>query len=517
NPLPGHLLNVLLFALSGVVLYLLLLRLMPKNNEWVPLIASCLFIVHPVHTEVVDNIKSLDEILSTLFLLLTLFTLFSANNKKALYSYICFALALLSKESALTGIAIIPLALYFFSEKKIKSILIKTLPYLGILIIYLLVREHYSGGFGKGFEASNPMDSPYILLSIPDKFATITYVCGRYLMLLFWPHPLSWDYSYHQIPDMSWGDIGPLVSLLIYAGLLVIALKSFRSKSAFGFGILFYLASFSIVSNVLINIGTTMGERFIYMPSVGFCISIAALLSHLLKYPTRGEIKYAVKYLFPLAVLAVPASLKTINRNRAWKDNFTLYETHVMTVPNSARSRLFYGIELLGKHRETKDKRYIDMAIHQMDTATVINPTFYHAFYNLGLAYQEKEDHENAIRNFREVLKLAPLHINTHYMLGVSLAKGKGQLDEGIAYMEKGVAMGYKDESGYSNLGIAYGMKGDFGKAIDIFKKGLSQHPNNAKLYLNLAVTYQNMGRPEEAKTNFSKAFELDPGLKGGQ
>ena len=414
NPFIGHLMNVLLFCFSGILLYLLLLKLMPENNEWIPLFASVIFIVHPVHTEVVANIKSLDEILSTFFIMLTLYAMFAYKKRKIIASFLFFSLALLSKESSLTGLAIIPLTLFFFSKYNINSIAKQTLPFLIIVIGYLALREHYSGGFGKGFEATNPMDSPYILLSSADKFATITYVCGKYLVLLFWPNPLSWDYSFHQIPDTSWTDFRAILALAIYIVMIIFSLKNLKSKNIISYGILFYLASFSIVSNVFINIGTTMGERFIYMPSVGFCIAIAATLVKVFKYPLKEKLVYNARYVLPVAVLMLLGSFNTIQRNPAWRSNYTLYKTDVATVPNSARSRLFYGIELLGKYRKTHDKSYIEKAIHEMDTATVINPVFYHAYYNLGMAYQEIDDHQHAIECVMNVLKIAPLHINTH-------------------------------------------------------------------------------------------------------
>ncbi|MFA4852260.1 MAG: hypothetical protein WC599_07050, partial [Bacteroidales bacterium] len=70
NPFIGHLINILLYAFSCLLVYKALLKLFPSGNKhWyltIPFIATMLFIAHPIHTEVVANIKGRDEILSLL-------------------------------------------------------------------------------------------------------------------------------------------------------------------------------------------------------------------------------------------------------------------------------------------------------------------------------------------------------------------------------------------------------------------------------------------------------------------
>src|SRR6185295_7084766 len=83
-------------------------------------IASLLFIAHPIHTEVVANIKSLDEILSFFFFVISLFWLqkfFSTNQKRwMLLAVSSYFASLLSKESAITYLAIYPLVIFFFTK-----------------------------------------------------------------------------------------------------------------------------------------------------------------------------------------------------------------------------------------------------------------------------------------------------------------------------------------------------------------------------------------------------------------
>src|SRR5690606_6342595 len=114
NTAVEHFINVLLFALSGCVLFRLLNIWLKKYHIYILLCCVILFILHPIHTEVVANIKSRDEILALLFALLSIFFIHSYiknGSKKYLFlSCIYFILSILSKENGITILAVIPLS-----------------------------------------------------------------------------------------------------------------------------------------------------------------------------------------------------------------------------------------------------------------------------------------------------------------------------------------------------------------------------------------------------------------------
>src|SRR5436190_11728100 len=108
-----HLMNVLIYCLSAAVLFLFLTKLIRNRGLLLPLLITLLFVAHPLHTEIVASIKSRDELLGFLFSLLCLNSLISYQEKPALMrlllSLIFLFLALLSKETAITMLAVIPL------------------------------------------------------------------------------------------------------------------------------------------------------------------------------------------------------------------------------------------------------------------------------------------------------------------------------------------------------------------------------------------------------------------------
>ena len=149
NPFVSHLGNIILYLLTTYLLYLILAKLFPpdENKKWYlsfPFIASLLFLAHPLHTEAVANIKGRDEIMTLLGSLGALwFTLKYLDTKKAkflVYSSLSLFLGLLSKENAITFLAIIPITVYYFTNHNLKSNFKSLLPLLLVSGVFLLIR-----------------------------------------------------------------------------------------------------------------------------------------------------------------------------------------------------------------------------------------------------------------------------------------------------------------------------------------------------------------------------------------
>lgn len=367
NPLIGHLVNILLYTLSGLLLYQILLLLIPplKGNRWflsLPFIASLLFVLHPVHTEVVANIKGRDEILALMFSFLALYFSIRSVKSRQLLNLIGASLALLlgmlAKENALTWLAIIPLSMYFFTKStwgqigKVLAVLMAT------VIIYFMIRYNAIGHFiSSGEESTDIMNNPFYGLDAGEKAATILYTLGMYVKLLLYPHPLTHDYYPYQIPIISFTDWRALLALLIHLGLGVYALLGLKRKSIVSYGILFYFITLSIVSNVFINVGTTMNERFIYMPSVGLCIILAYFIARWLPAKLNekpNEINVISVGL--LGILILGYGTKVLDRVPDWKNPLTLNSAAVTYSPNSARANCFMGVAIFEDYKKVTDR-----------------------------------------------------------------------------------------------------------------------------------------------------------------
>ena len=515
NPFVGHLGNVILFALTGLMIFIILMRILPAEEQtWIPFPVALLFVIHPIHTEVVANIKSRDEIMALLFLLVTIFL---SLKSQPILAYLAapaiYFLALLSKENAITFLVIIPLIWYLFESKSFSSIAKNLFPYLVVAGVYLLMRSAYAGMVGDRV-TTDIMDDPYLGASLGEKLATITYTIGKYMSLLIFPHPLSSDYSFNQIPLVGWGNIKVLASLVLTLAVIIWPLKRMKEQPLLTLGMLTFFASFSVVSNVFFNVGTSMAERFVYIPSLGICIMIVVLL-----YPYLHQVKqglHSIKRIMviPLVVILGLASFKTVDRNKAWESNRTLYASDVNTVPNSARIHLYHGIELITQFNKSNDKAKLQNAILEINESTRINPDFHHAHYNLAVAYEKAENYDAAILSYLNVLRTQPQLIKANLNLGLIYGRIKNDLDLSIMYFAKLRNSSYRRVVLYDNLGIAYGMKGDLDMAKEVLLEGISFNPNSGKLYLNLGITCDRMGEAAMAKQYYETAFKLDPTLK---
>lgn len=414
----SHFINVLLYAFTGIFLYRVLLLLFPQAGKQfldVPFAATALFIVHPLHVEVIANVKGRDEIFAFLAELGILYYSFKwlAQNKTRylVYSALCFFLGILSKENVVTFLAIVPLTAYFFSNSSITDKIKLTLPLVAVTIVYLIIRYSVLGYMFSGQEIDNLMNNPFYGMSFGEKTATIFYTLLLYLKLLFYPHPLTHDYYPYHIPVMSWSDWAPIGSLLIHLTLLALMFFSLKRKSVISYSIAFYFITLSIVSNLFISVGTFMNERFAYHASLGFCIAISWLLIEKMSINRLTKnLGYAILFLGLIIFSAI-----SYLRIPDWKTNESLNRAAIKVSYNSARSNLFMGTSIWEKNYLTlpkntdaaKRKAILDSVNRYFEKALKILPTYSSAnSMKAGAAaeyYKMDNNLEKLIKAFEEV------------------------------------------------------------------------------------------------------------------
>ncbi len=218
-----HLFNVLWYALAVVVVLYFLRYVVFKSNPIMAFIAAIIFTIHPIHTEVVANVKSRDEIMSILFMCLTFILAFKYQEQKHKWllvaGLVSFFLAFLSKEYAITMLVLLPLSFYIFGRFSIAKSIMATLPYLLVVGLYLYIRSTI---VGPQAENSNEeiLNNPYLLATSTEKLATEIATTLNYLKLLIYPNPLSADYSYAQIPYKDFGNPLVWLSIVVHIGLI---------------------------------------------------------------------------------------------------------------------------------------------------------------------------------------------------------------------------------------------------------------------------------------------------------
>ncbi|HEY4798410.1 MAG TPA: hypothetical protein VII99_04955, partial [Bacteroidia bacterium] len=331
NPMVSHLINVILFALLIVLLYELLHKhLFRKGNTLFPFVVCLLFVVHPIHTEVVANVKSRDEIITFIFLLVSLTSFIKYSEARRTLHLIaglfCFFLALLTRETAVTFIAVLPLVLYFFANRNLKQSILFSILLLVVFGVYMLMRIKIVG-FSYS-SATDVLHSPFLLATHSEAFATKVYILYRYLQLLIFPHPLSFEYGYNQIPYLQLASVKFIFSMILMVALSAFAFISFKKKPLFSFSIIYFFVTISVGSNFIIDLGTPMAERMLFQPSLAFCMAASAVYMEIDKRSKlfSNGIFIVILFLF---------SCKTYLRNQVWKNNETLVLTDIVSSPNS--------------------------------------------------------------------------------------------------------------------------------------------------------------------------------------
>ena len=525
NPSFAHLVNVLLYALTGFILFLSLVNVFRKYNPWIPVLITGLFMAHPLHVECVANIKGRDEILAFLFLFSSVFSYWKHLDKKGMIwlflTILTFACSLVSKESSITFIAIFPLLLYYFREEPLS----KTVPALALLIIpiaaFLWKRYEVVGSMGVG----NPDVLDNALMAASDglsHFASAVSILGVYLFKMILPLELVHEKGFTEYVPHGLGDWKFIVSFLLYLALGIFALMQLLKKNLASFGILFFLISISILCNIFVTIGVHYAERLLYYPLLGFCIGAVYALFRLGKAPieSNGDLKLSfAKSKIPVCIaggFVLFFSVLTISRNPAWKDSYTLYQTDIVKSPNSAKLNYHYGLELVKQGVDGKtaeDKAYLAQAKQQFEKALQIRPEYGDAHAQLGLAFYREKQKDKAMASYKKSLSYKPNNAKVYSNMGIIYFEAQ-QLDKAEEVYRKSVKIDPRFVDARRNLGSVLAMKGKFSEAIEQFQAGVKYAPAEAILHFYLGQATKDNGDPEGAKVHFNRAYQLNPSLK---
>ena len=501
----GHLINVILYGLTVVLLFLLLTQLFKQSPIWMPALIAALFAAHPIHTEVVANIKGRDDMLTCLFMTVSfLFFIWHLTNKKTLnmvLGLLAYFVCLLTKESAVALIAVFPLLAYFFAHRSPVDSLKSSAFYLLPLGAYLLIRDQVLDGVGFGETLDVINNGLMAATNTMDMYATNFVILGKYLWLLIFPHPLSFDYSYSHFPIVGWADVQALGSLLVYIGLGVYALTGLKRRDVLSFAILFYIITLSVTSNLFVKIGCTLGERFLFVPSLAYCIALVVIAERLMrKMSDPSRLMRNVTGVVCLFLL--PFVLKTYDRNKDWKDNITLFTADVDAVPNSARAHFSLASALNNsapmEADPVKKASMLSKAIAGFNTTLDIYPEFAAAWYNMGVAYYALGEEAKAQVAYESAIVLNPYDKQALNNMGV-IYFNKKDYAKALSFFNRAVEADPSFSDPYANIGAAYHNQRDYPNAITYYLKALSIQPKNRGVLSNLSKAYNNIGETEKA------------------
>jgi tetratricopeptide (TPR) repeat protein len=507
----NHFFNIFIYALLSVFLFKILLRIFRNYALYVPVCITALFIFHPLHTEVVANIKSRDEILCMLFGLMTLLWLFDyydKNNLRYLVLSCCsFFLCLLSKENGFAYLGLIPLVLYFFSGAPIKKITLTIIPFLVIAGLVLGIRWMVLDSLFLNKELIPINNSLMAASNTGERLATCFTILLYALKLLIFPVTLSWDYSYNTFKVVGWNNLTAIISLLIHIGLLVIGIIGLKRKNIFSFAIFFYFIAYFMTSNLVFHIGSSFAERFLFTPSIAFCIAMPFVLSVIfridLKNPDWFEAK---KILGILTIISILFIIKTIVRNGIWKDNLTLDASGILTAPDSARTHYAYAddfAKMISKSNSLEErKKFAKIALTEYQKSLdLYNKDSSHCsdvYYNMGMIRYYTGDTLPGISLIEKAISYNPKWVEPSYNLGVIFYSIKNY-SSALRYLLNASDNDPKNADILGYIGLCYQEMKNYNASIPYYEKALQFKPSYTNIRLNLSKIYYELGDTAKA------------------
>jgi tetratricopeptide (TPR) repeat protein len=532
-PFSFHLANLVLNGIAiGLVFYLLKLF----SGERVSLIAAGLFALHPIHTESVAWIAGVTDLELTVFYLATFLLYLRLSNSDRIWrtrAAMCasFALALLSKEQAMTLPVVAMVFEHFYRVDRSFTTIREKFSRYGLLwaiaALYLGARTLILGGIAAIVLRPN--------LSWYETVLSAIALIGKYLGKLIWPAHLSAFYVFY--PSHHLTDLDVLLGL---AGLaLCAALFSilWRREHLLSFAIVWIFLTLGPVLNARWMPASAFGERYLYLPSVGFCWLLGAGVVQLWQShqtPVFRVLSRAVPVV--LGIVALFWGVRTVARNRDWKSDDTLFRRVLETQKDASLIRNNLGVYSFvhGDFTSAEQEWLVALASGATNTFALGNMALLRQRQeryaeSLDYSWRALREHPNytnghvdlaqtlaligraqeAEWQFRFATTISPLSTRAHNAYGKFLYEA-GRLEDARAAYQRSVSVDATSEA-YDHLGDIYRAWQDSPRAEQAYRRAVGIDPFDSHAHIGLGEVLESAGRPGDALHEYEAGIEMDP------
>jgi protein O-mannosyl-transferase len=562
NPIVFHVTDVLFHILAAWLIFLIVDEVLKQTaappatelpRAWIALAPAMLFVVHTVNTQTVNYSWARSSLLAGLFYLLAFYCHlrgpFRSNGRGSQLWHAgalgAFACGLGAKATAVSfpGILLVyetllqnpsgrnPLTLYFKEPRR----LVKHLPTLVVLLGYIALRTRVTPHVTGRFVSDSWISRKTYLLT---QFRAWVY----YLKLYVWPDPLIFDYQgfdfSRSLADPRVLGAAALVLIIVAAGLMVR-----RRNPLLTFFIAWFFIALLPEASIIVRPDAVTGHRP-YLAYAG--LSVAAVLAVLYgasalarRWPARvalRRIHAAGVVLFWLALIALTAA--TIQRNRIWRDDVTLWSDVVAKDPGNARAYLALGGQYVDRSEYAEARAMLDKAVEldpkrsepylhrgnlnqmlgryedalaDLDRILKGKRQSSFAFVYRGDVYREMGRYEDALSDYQAALKLNQNFPEAYY--GAAMVYWKQQdLPKAAAACGKLMELEPDNRRSYQCLGSILMHQQKFAEALKVYHEGAQRFPDNTTLWYGLGTAYEELGRYKEAEEAYAKSSNLAQG-----
>lgn len=510
-----HAVNLLFHIFATLAGYLVVWQL--TKSYPVAFAASVLFALHPIHTEAVVWIAALPELGCCLFFFLSFWLFLRAQESSSVsaltkpqslrlqvLSLLAFAVALFWKEMVLTLPILIGTYLFMvsYASESIVPRLLKSarqvFPYLGVVGGYLVVRYLVLGFISK---------VQHVWAMSPAEFAmSVIYLAGTYWSKLILPLHLNSFYLFD--PVRSFSEARFLIAFFLLIGVGAWIAFAWRRFSVAAFAAAWVLVTLLPVFNIRGVGANVFSERYLYIPSLGFCMLSAWMIVQSLKRVPSGVQKGLGGVV--LALVALLYSVQTVRRNRDWKDEFALFSSAVAESPRSAQMRASLAHSYLEKGMPAEAEREYQEAIRVgWERVPPDRDQIANAYGGLGGIYVGRGEFQKGLEAVETGLKIGKFDIKGA-AYGIALLR-VGRLDEGAQVLYDYHLRNPNDEIVLDALGVIALSRRDYDKAIYYLQRAVKIVPDFGSARNNLGKTYLEIGKPAEALPHLQRAAVLSP------
>jgi len=499
NPFGHHLLNVLLHAANTGLVFVLFQRM--TRAPWRSLMLAALFGWHPLRVESVAWVTEREDVLSTLFWMLTLLAYAKyveagqvGNSKSKVWygtAIVMFLFGLMSK-AMLVSLPFVLLLLDYWPLERFKpgrawQLVREKIPFLVMAAVmgFVTFVAQKQGGAVKTFE--------YLPFGARVGNGLISYC--RYIGKTFWPTDLAVFYphpGYWPLEEVALAGI-------ILCGISVLLFVARRRYPYMLVGWLWFVGTLVPVIGLVQVGGQAMADRFTYVPSLGVLI-----------LTIWGAYELAKGWRFNVTVMPLAGAMAIIiclamTRQQLgyWKDSETLFRHTAEVTKNNYIAYNNVGAALL-------DEGQTEEAMGQFQEAILINPEDAEAHYNLGVALFKKNKTNAATSEFREAIRIKPDYAQAHNNLGTALLN-QGQTDNAASQFQEATRLKPDYAEAHYNLGVALFNQGQTGEAASQFQEAVRLKPDYVEAHINLGTALLNQGQTDSAISQFQEAVHLKP------
>jgi tetratricopeptide (TPR) repeat protein len=502
RPLPYHLVNILVYALSGVALWRVL-RALQVPGAW---LGAALWALHPVQVESAAWVTEMKNTQSGLFYLLAVLFFVRwrrspqagwASEKFYVLALVCGALAMASKSSTVILPLVLGLCAWWVAGRWRWSDVWRLAPFLAV--------SAATGALSVWTQKGEGATGADYVRSLSERVVTAGDVVWFYLGKLLWPHPLIFIYPRWQI------DAALAVSWLPVLGAGALLFLFWWNRAgwgrpflfAFGYFVVCLLPVLGILNHYFLRY-SFVGDHFQYLASMGALAAAGAGIWRALDF-------FSVPLLKPLVSAALLGVLGMLTWCYApvFHDSETLWRDTLRKNPACWMAHNNLGTVLMAQ------KKTAEAAVH-FRACLRLNPREVNAMDNLGDVFAREGRAANAMDYYHRALQIDPRKTQAFDGIGDVLV-GQGRSDEAMGYYRRTLQINPRDLNALSSLGKALAASGKLAEAAVDLQRAVIVSPNSPENRCNLGNVLALQDKYPEAIQQYQEALRLKPDYSHAQ